>query len=45
MTKNQIKERINYLNNELIHRSYHDDWNIEGMKEELEWLKKELKKA
>ena len=43
MKKKQIKERIKYLKIEIAHAGYHDGWTLKGMKEELEWLNKELK--
>tara|TARA_Y100001938_G_scaffold149869_1_gene238385 strand:+ start:1440 stop:1586 length:147 start_codon:yes stop_codon:yes gene_type:complete len=42
MNKQQIKERINYLNMELAHSHYHDGWVLNGMREELSKLKKKL---
>ena len=43
MSKEQIKDRIKYLKMELAHSHYHDGWTVKGMKEEKEWLEKELK--
>ena len=43
--RKQAKERLKYLKTELVHEGYHDGWTLKGMKEELEWLEKELKKA
>ena len=43
MSKKQIKERIEYLKTELAHAGYWDGWSLKGMKEELQWLEKELK--
>ena len=34
MTKEQIKERIEYLKIELAHHGHHDGWVLKGMKEE-----------
>ena len=45
MTKEQIKKRIDYLKMEITHEGYHDGWTLKGMREEVEWLEKELKKA
>ena len=42
MTKKQIRERMDYLKMEITHAGYHDGWVLKGMKEELEWLRKEL---
>ena len=42
MTKEQIKERIEYLKIELIHHGHHDGWTLIGMKEELKWLEEQL---
>tara|TARA_Y100000310_G_scaffold197556_1_gene197635 strand:- start:525 stop:680 length:156 start_codon:yes stop_codon:yes gene_type:complete len=41
--KKQIKDRISYLEMELIHKGYHDGWAIEGMEIELKKLKDILK--
>ena len=44
MNKKQIKDRINYLKMELAHEGYHDGWTLQGLKEEFEWLTKELER-
>ena len=44
MNKKQVKERIKYLEMEISHHGYHDGWVLKGMKEELEWLNKKVKK-
>ena len=43
--RKQAEERLKYLNSELAHKAYHDGWTVKGMKEEKEWIEKELKKA
>jgi len=43
--RKQAEERLRYLKSELIREGYHDGWTLKGMKEEVEWLEKELKKA
>jgi len=43
--RKQAEERLNYLKSELAHEGYHDGWTLQGMREEKEWLEKELKKA
>ena len=42
MNKEQMKERVKYLNMELAHSHYHDGWVIAGFKKELSELKKKL---
>ena len=42
--REQAEERLRYLKSELAHEGYHDGWTLKGMKEEVEWLEKELKK-
>ena len=41
-TKEQMKERIEYLKMELTHHGYHDGWVLKGMKAELNWLEEQL---
>ena len=43
VSRKQAKARLKYLNSELAHEDYHDGWTVKGMKEEKEWLEKELK--
>ena len=43
VSRKQAEERLKYLNSELAHEDYHDGWTVKGMKEEKEWLEKELK--
>ena len=38
----QLEERMEYLKTELAHERYHDGWVVKGMKEELEFIEKEL---
>lgn len=38
----QIKERISYLNMEIIHEGYHDGYTLQAFKTELDKLNKEL---
>ena len=45
VSRKQAEERLKYLNTELAHEGYHDGWTLKGMREEVEWLEKELKKA
>tara|TARA_B100001094_G_scaffold219755_1_gene213848 strand:- start:112 stop:1158 length:1047 start_codon:yes stop_codon:yes gene_type:complete len=42
--RKQAKARLEYLNTELAHEGYWDGWSLKGMREEKEWLEKELKK-
>ena len=41
--RKQAEERLRHLKSELAREGYHDGWTLKGMKEEKEWLKKELK--
>ena len=43
VSRKQAIARLKYLNSELAHEDYHDGWTVKGMKEEKEWLEKELK--
>jgi len=45
VSREQAEARLRYLKSELIREGYHDGWTLKGMKEEVEWLEKELKKA
>ena len=45
VSKKQAEERLRYLKSELAHEGYHDGWTLKGMREEVEWLEKELKKS
>jgi hypothetical protein len=45
VSRKQAEERLRYLKSELAHSHYHDGWTLKGMREEVEWLEKELKKA
>ena len=45
VSRKQAEERLKYLKTELAHEGYHDGWTLKGMREEVEWLEKELKKA
>ena len=45
VSRKQAKERLKYLKSELAHSHYHDGWTVKGMKEEVDWIEKELKKA
>ena len=45
VSRKQAEERLKYLKSELNHEGYHDGWTLKGMREEVEWLEKELKKA
>lgn len=45
VSREQAEARVKYLKSELIREGYHDGWTLKGMREELEWLEKELKKA
>ena len=44
VSRKQAEERLRYLKSELAHEGYHDGWTLKGMREEVEWLEKELKK-
>ena len=45
VSRKQAEARVKYLKSELAHEGYHDGWTLKGMREEVEWLEKELKKA
>ena len=45
VSRKQAEAIVIYLNSELILQGHHDGFTLKGMKEELEWLEKELKKA
>ena len=45
VSRERAEARLQYLKTELAHESYHDGWTLKGMREEVEWLEKELKKA
>ena len=45
VSRKQAEARLKYLKSELAHKAYHDGWTVKGMKEEKEWIEKELKKA
>ena len=42
MKLKKIKDRINYLKTELVHKGFHDGWVINGIKKELIQLNKKL---
>ena len=44
VSRKQAEERLKYLRTELAHERYWDGWSVQGMREEAEWLEKELKK-
>ena len=44
VSRKQAEERLKYLKSELAHEGYHDGWTLQGMKEEVEWIEKELKR-
>ena len=45
VSRKQAEERLKHLKSELTHEGYHDGWTLKGMREEKEWIEKELKKA
>ena len=44
VSRKQAEERLKYLKSELAHEGYHDGWTLKGMREEVEWIEKELKR-
>ena len=44
VSRKQAEERLKYLKTELAHEGYHDGWTLKGMREEVEWIEKELKR-
>tara|TARA_B100000287_G_scaffold427165_1_gene476340 strand:- start:517 stop:699 length:183 start_codon:yes stop_codon:yes gene_type:complete len=44
VSRKQAEERLKYLKSELAHHGYHDGWTLKGMREEVEWIEKELKR-
>ena len=40
----RAKTRMKYLKTELAHERYWDGWSVKSMKEELQWLEKEVSK-
>lgn len=44
VSQKQAEERLKYLNTELAHEGYHDGWTLKGMREEKEWIEKELER-
>ena len=43
-TIEEIKDRIRFINAEIIMKNYSDGWTIQGLKEELHKLKEKLKR-
>ena len=44
VSRKQAEERLKYLKSELAHEGYHDGWTLKGMREEVEWIEKELER-
>mgnify|MGYP001341612525 CR=1 FL=1 len=44
VSRKQAKKRLEYLNEQLAHEGYWDGWSLKSMREEKEWLDKQLKK-
>tara|TARA_R100000005_G_C4929807_1_gene159327 strand:- start:314 stop:487 length:174 start_codon:yes stop_codon:yes gene_type:complete len=44
VSRKQAEERLKYLNTELAHSGYWDGWSLKSMREEKEWIEKELKR-
>ena len=44
VSRKQAEARVKYLKSELAHEGYHDGWTLKGMREEKEWLEKELRR-
>ena len=44
VSREQAEKRLKYLKSELAHEGYHDGWTLQGLKEEFEWLTKELER-
>jgi len=45
VSRKQAEDRVKYLKSELAHEGYHDGWTLQGMREEVEWIEKELEKV
>ena len=43
ISRERAEKRLRYLKTELAHEGYWDGWSVKSMKEEKEWLEKELK--
>ena len=44
VSRKQAEERLKYLKSELAHEGYWDGWSLKGMREEVEWIEKELER-
>ena len=42
ITRDNLEERLNYLNTELAHSDKWDGWSIKGMKEEKQWIESKI---
>ena len=42
ISRDNLEERLKYLNSELSHETYHDGWTVQGMREEKEWIESQL---
>ena len=44
VSRKQAEAILKYFITELAHEGYHDGWTLKGMKEEKDWIEKELKR-